>query len=121
MSTVTEQDLAPLEVAGRLDRLRSLLAEAGAEGGAVGGLLVTTRANIRWLTGFGGSAGLLLVTSDRALLATDGRYRTQSSEQLAEAGVDGQVEVAIGGSSPNGRRYGEWRRAWPISASRPTT
>jgi Xaa-Pro aminopeptidase len=85
-----------LEVAGRLDRLRALLAE-GDDGGTVGGLLVTAPANIRWLTGFGGSAGLLLVTPDRALLATDGRYRTQSSEQLAEAGVAGQVEVAIGG------------------------
>ena len=89
--------LAPLAIAGRLDRLRALLAEAGADGGPVGGLLVTTPANIRWLTGFGGSAGLLLVTSDRALLTTDGRYRTQSTEQLAEAGVAGQVEVGIGG------------------------
>ena len=37
------------------------------------------------------------MTPDGALLTTDGRYRTQSSEQLAEAGVDGQVEVTIGG------------------------
>ncbi len=73
------------------------MAEAGPEEGPLGGLLVTTPANIRWLTGFSGSAGLLLVTPDGALLTTDGRYRTQSSEQLAEAGVDGQVDVTIGG------------------------
>ncbi len=94
---VDDRDLAPLEVAGRLERLRVLLAEAGDDGKPVGGLLVTTPANIRWLTGFSGSAGLLLVTPDRAVLTSDGRYRTQSSEQLAESGVGGDVEVAIGG------------------------
>jgi Xaa-Pro aminopeptidase len=92
-----DPELEPLEVAGRLDRLRSLLADAGPDGRPVEGLLVTTPANIRWLTGFSGSAGLLLVTAGRAVLTTDGRYRTQSSEQLAEAGVDGDVEVQIGG------------------------
>jgi len=97
MSPVAGSGLAPLEVAGRLDRLRTLLTEAGDEGRPVGGLLVTTPANIRWLTGFSGSAGLLLVTPERAVLTSDGRYRTQSSEQLAESGVVGQVEVAIGG------------------------
>jgi Xaa-Pro aminopeptidase len=89
--------LAPLEVAGRLGRLRALLVEAGDEGRPVGGLLVTTPANIRWLTGFSGSAGLLLVTPQRAVLTSDGRYRTQASEQVAESGVDADVEVAIGG------------------------
>ncbi len=97
LSTSAAPELEPLEVAGRLDRLRSLLADAGPDGRPVEGLLVTTPANIRWLTGFNGSAGLLLVTARRALLTTDGRYRTQSSEQLAEAGVAGDVEVQIGG------------------------
>ena len=93
----TEPELEPLGVAGRLDRLRPLLADAGPDGRPVEGLLVTTPANIRWLTGFSGSAGLLLVTNRQALLTTDGRYRTQSSEQLVAAGVDGDVEVQIGG------------------------
>jgi Xaa-Pro aminopeptidase len=97
MSTEPELELEPLEVAGRLDRLRPLLAAAGPDGRPVEGLLVTTPANIRWLTGFSGSAGLLLVTARRALLTTDGRYRTQSSEQLVEAGVADDVEVRIGG------------------------
>ncbi len=94
---MTEPALAPLTVDGRLGRLRALLTDAGTDGAPVGGLLVTTPANIRWLTGFGGSAGLLLVTPDRAVLTTDGRYRTQSVEQLTASGVDGQVEVVIGG------------------------
>ncbi len=90
--------LAPLEVAGRLDRLRALFDTAGADGRPVEGLLVTTPANIRWLTGFTGTAGLLLVTGDHATLATDGRYRSQAFEQLSAAGVDADVEIYIGGA-----------------------
>jgi Xaa-Pro aminopeptidase len=88
--------LAPLEVDGRLDRLRARLGAAGPEGRPVDALLVTTPANVRWLTGFSGSAGLLLVAGDRAWLTTDGRYRTQAAEQLAGVGVETQVEVVIG-------------------------
>ncbi len=84
--------LPPLDVSGRLPRLRARFEEAG-----IDALLVTTAANIRWLTGFTGSAGLLLVTTDEAVLTTDGRYRTQSEEQLAVSGVADSVDVAIGG------------------------
>jgi Xaa-Pro aminopeptidase len=94
----TGGELPPLEVSGRLDRLRALFAGAGEEGGALGGLLVTAPANIRWLSGFSGSAGLLLVTGDGALLTTDGRYRTQSSEQLRAAGALEDIAVCIGGA-----------------------
>ena len=90
-------DLEPLSAAGRLDRLRARLGGAGVDGGPVDALLVTTPANIRWLTGFTGSAGVLAVTAERALLTSDGRYRTQSTEQLAGAGVGDQVSVSIGG------------------------
>ena len=90
-------DLPPLSATGRLDRLRRRLADAAGEGAGIGALLVTTPANLRWLTGFSGSAGLLCVTGDRALLTSDGRYRTQAAEQLAAAGVADRVAVAIGG------------------------
>jgi Xaa-Pro aminopeptidase len=43
------EPLPPLDVSGRLDRLRETLPDAG-----VDGLLVTAAANIRWLTGFTG-------------------------------------------------------------------
>ena len=90
--------LPPLEVAGRIDRLRRALAQGGrAETTPVDALLVTNPVNIRWLTGFSGSAGLLLVGATRTLLTTDGRYRSQSAEQLAAAGLAGEVEVAVGG------------------------
>jgi len=89
--------LEPLDVSGRLGRLRGLFDTAGADESPVDALLVTTPANIRWLSGFTGSAGLLLVTRERAILTTDGRYRTQSVEQLSSAGIGDEVEVVIGG------------------------
>ncbi len=89
--------LPPLSVRGRLERLRALLPTAGPEGSAVDALLVGAAANVRWLTGFSGSAGLLLVTGDGALLTTDGRYRAQSDEQLRLADVADEVTVVVGG------------------------
>ena len=80
-----------LEVATRLERLRETLADA-----EVDALVVTTLANVRYLTGFTGSAGVVVVTEKGATLTTDGRYRTQSAEQLATAAVDSMVAITIG-------------------------
>ena len=60
----------------RLDRLRVLLVREGLDA-----LLVTDPSNRRWLTGFTGSAGSLLVSSSVALLATDFRYWEQARAQ----------------------------------------
>jgi Xaa-Pro aminopeptidase len=85
--------LPAMEVAGRLGRLRDGLGEAG-----IDGLLVTKLENVRYLAGFSGSAGMLLVPAGggEAVLLTDGRYRDQSAAELAAAGVDARVEVAGG-------------------------
>jgi Xaa-Pro aminopeptidase len=85
-------------VRNRIGRLRQLFTRAGPDEGPVEGLLVTTPANIRWLSGFSGSAGSLLVTAERALLVTDGRYRTQAAEQLAASGVDADIDLSIAGA-----------------------
>jgi Xaa-Pro aminopeptidase len=53
-------------------------------------LLVTHLANIRWLTGFTGSAALLLLTPERARLLTDFRYAVQAPQ---EAGTVADVQV----------------------------
>jgi Xaa-Pro aminopeptidase len=89
--------LPPLPVAGRLDRVRAALAATGDGGPRPDALVVTAAANIRWLTGFTGSAGVLVVGADRALLTTDGRYRTQADEQLAASGAADEVDVFVGG------------------------
>ncbi len=82
----------PLQVEPRLRRLQGSLSDAG-----VDALIVTTLANVRYLSGFSGSAGVLAVTPDAALLTTDGRYRTQSAEQLAAAGAGRAIAIEIGG------------------------
>jgi Xaa-Pro aminopeptidase len=87
--------LPPMDVAARAGRLRDALAE-GEAGGATA-VLVTHLVNIRYLTGFTGSAGLLLVSPDELVLITDGRYRDQSAEQLAAAGVDARIEITSSG------------------------
>jgi Xaa-Pro aminopeptidase len=78
-----------MDVAGRTDRLRAHLADAGCDA-----LLVTSLANIRYLTGFTGSAGLLLVRPGGLLFVSDGRYREQAREQLLRAGVDAEIAIA---------------------------
>jgi len=93
-----EADLLPMEVSARVERLRPLLADVG-----VDALIVTSAANVRYLTGFTGSAGLVLVTASGALLTTDGRYRTQAREQLDDAGTSDGVELVVGGSDAQRR------------------
>jgi Xaa-Pro aminopeptidase len=76
-------ELPVMDVRSRAARLRPLLAAAGCEA-----LLVTRLPNVQYLTGFTGSAGMVLVTPDEIVLFTDGRYTTQSREQLDAAGLD---------------------------------
>lgn len=82
--------LPAMDVAGRAVRLRPLLADAGCDA-----LLVTKLVNIRYLTGFTGSAGLLLVDADELVLITDGRYEDQATEELARAGVDATIHIVL--------------------------
>jgi Xaa-Pro aminopeptidase len=86
-----------MDVAGRIPRLRAALPDAGCEA-----LLVTSLVNIRYLSGFTGSAGLLLVTPDDALLVTDGRYGEQAPAEVAAAGA--AVDVAVRPSAGEQRR-----------------
>ncbi|MDQ3680120.1 MAG: aminopeptidase P family protein [Actinomycetota bacterium] len=80
--------LAAMDVGGRVERLRERLSGAGCDA-----LLVTNLTNVAYLSGFSGSAGLLLVLADELVLVTDGRYRDQAGEQLAAAQVDARVEI----------------------------
>jgi Xaa-Pro aminopeptidase len=82
--------LPAMDVAGRIGRLRARFEEAG-----VDALLVTRLTNVRYLTGFTGSAGMLLVlgADDGAVFVTDGRYAEQSADQLRAAGVEARIDV----------------------------
>ena len=63
--------------AARRNALRALLGDADA-------VLVSRLVNVRYLTGFTGSNGALLVTRDAEVLATDGRYIEQSARQAPD-------------------------------------
>ncbi len=60
----------------RRDALRQRLGER-----SLPALLVTDESNVTYLTGFTGDSSYLLVTSDRELLITDGRYTQQLAEE----------------------------------------
>jgi Xaa-Pro aminopeptidase len=60
----------------RRDSLRRLLAEK-----SLAALLVTNEINVSYLTGFTGDSSYLLVSADRELLITDGRYTQQLAEE----------------------------------------
>jgi Xaa-Pro aminopeptidase len=89
--TFDRKALAPMDVAGRVQRLRAALGDAGCDA-----LLVTNLTNIRYLTGFTGSAGLVAVPADETgevVFVTDGRYGDQAAEELDHAGVAARIEV----------------------------
>lgn len=74
------------EYSARREHLLPALAE-----GRVQGFLVTALPNVRYLSGFTGSHGAVLLTEDRALLFTDPRYQTQAPQES-----DCEVKIAKG-------------------------
>jgi Xaa-Pro aminopeptidase len=88
--------------ADRLARLRTSLAASQLDA-----LLVSALPNVRYLTGFSGSNGLVLVTADEAVLVTDFRYATQVKTEVSPA-----VRVAIEPATL-------WGRLWTELKARP--
>jgi Xaa-Pro aminopeptidase len=62
-------------------------------------LLVNDLTNIRWLSGFRGSNGWLVVSADSLVFVTDGRYGEQAQRQAADAGVRLDVLVGLTGAA----------------------
>ncbi len=67
------------------DRLRGLVRRLEAED--LGAILVTDAANRRYLTGFRGSAGMLLVDTEGACLLTDSRYTQQAQSEAPDCSI----------------------------------
>jgi len=61
----------------RLARLRRLVAGEG-----LNGFLISNLSNLRWLCGFTGSNGMMLVTRKRACFYTDFRYQEQTRTEV---------------------------------------
>ena len=77
----------------RLTRVRSHAAAAGLDA-----LLVSHLPNVRYLTGFTGSAGAAILTADRAILVVDFRYATAAQE--LEAIREGILELSVAERNP---------------------
>ena len=75
----------------RLVRLRAALTGRGLDA-----LVVGSSAGMRYLTGFTGSHGLLIVRGDAAELLTDARYAVQAGQEMQE----GARCVIVAGSLP---------------------
>lgn len=80
--------LPPLLVGDRIDRLRTSMVDAQLDA-----LLVTATSNIRYLTGFTGSAGIVVVTAEDMVLVTDGRYTEQAAEHLSVSAAPSRLEI----------------------------
>lgn len=76
--------------AARQARVRTVQRSAG-----VDALIATHQPSIAYLTGFGGSAGVLVLSQTSAVLVTDGRYRTALDEARAEGRLAAELGVRI--------------------------
>jgi len=75
----------------RLEHLRRELAEKETDG-----VLISQPENRFYLSGFDGSSGFLIITQDRAIIATDFRYREQAKIQAEDFElheIKGNMEV----------------------------
>ena len=90
----------------RAERQAALRQAIGGEG--LDALLVTHLPNIRYLTGFSGSAAVLLVREDTTVLISDFRYAEQA---LVEVGGAAIVEID---------QRSVWERLGRVLAARPT-
>jgi len=87
-------------------RLAALL--EGLTSAHVDALLITSLANVRYLTGFSGSSALLLVSQRDTLLITDFRYQTQAAEEVGNT-----ARVSI---EPQSLWSGLWQQLSQMSA-----
>lgn len=99
----------PTELSQRVGRLVDRFGRA-ADGVGLDALVVTDLLNVRYLTGFTGGAGTLVVTPDRCTLVTDGRYGVTAAE-TARLGVTVEVadddgRAAVTAAAGDARRIG---------------
>ena len=79
--------------------LRALLAEAGgAVSGAIDALVMSDPTHVSYLTGFGGDSSYLVLTAERAVMVSDGRYVEQIERECPglEAVIRPLGETTIG-------------------------
>ena len=105
-------DLPAVGYPGRADRVRRRFDEPA--------LLVTNLTNVRWLTGFTGSNGWVVVLPDRVVLGTDGRYRDRATAELAAAGVDAEILTGLTRAEQHDQLIGTLRGVPQVGAEAAT-
>jgi len=104
-------------VTGRLTRLRERMTEHKLDGLVVGAavedIFHTHAANRRYLSGFTGSMGWLVITAEKAFIAVDFRYVEQAERESPEftvfqivGGIDRWFSQIIGNAGLVGKRIG---------------
>ena len=84
---MTSADVTPFP--NRIAALRADLRDAGWDG-----LLITHLPNIRYVTGFTGTAGAVILTANRCTLVVDFRYATSAREVIATH-LDGTADMVL--------------------------
>src|SRR5437588_5338153 len=74
----------PLDYSRRQEQVRVALSHEG-----VHALLVTNPVNVTYLTGFSGDSSYLVLTANRAILLSDGRFTVQIAEECP--GLEAQI------------------------------
>ncbi len=80
--------LVPMSTAARVDLVRATMVEQRLDH-----LVVTKPVNIRWVCGFTGSNGTLVIGADTLLLVTDARYTDQAARQIADWHIHADIEI----------------------------
>jgi Xaa-Pro aminopeptidase len=88
-----------MDYKGRMERL-----ERAVEPRRLDILLVSHLPNIRYLCGFTGTAGVLLVSWSGPVLITDGRYREQARQEVKAAGIEISLKPALEAAAERLRR-----------------
>ena len=87
--------LPKLTVSGRDEMLRTELDRVS----KAKSMLVLSPDSIRWLIGFTGSAGSLMIRPHDMVFVTDGRYVEQATMQAEQSGAHVEVRLAMSGSA----------------------
>lgn len=80
----------PLRVEGRLNAIAQIIGDMY----SASAMVVSSSENIRYLSGFTGSAGVLICRKDDSVLVTDGRYTEQATAQVRDSGADVRIVEA---------------------------
>lgn len=89
--TIRPDSLPSLNYGPRVEQLQERLEELNYPGCVVHNLT-----NLRYLTGFTGSAGAALITPTQVIVITDGRYTEQIHAELGAARVDAEIHIHSG-------------------------